>query len=326
MNHHEMIESFINDELDEKGQKELALALKKDSNLLNELMRSLGEEELISQFCDKERSGESFMKNLSSRQEIEGTDSFIQPIEQDDGFVKNALAYIQTHKDQSSIHLSESSGASRRLKRAQRQGLPWAYYGVASVAACALLLILLQSFFPWQPKIYSNIQIAGDMTQVKIYREGQALDWGDIKGVMPGDVLITGDAQASLNLIEEDTKIDVKANTHLELISMASNQPKIWRLIRGGIRASVEHQQEGAPLIIRTPFSTATVVGTIFYLDVDNDKSVLKVTEGKVRHEDWSGKYQDLVEAGNTSTIMHNVASTDQQSVPQLLIDGEAAK
>ena len=97
------------------------------------------------------------------------------------------------------------------------------------------------------------------------------------------------------------------------LASFPVGDRKIVKLDRGKLLASVEKQPAAQPFGLITPHLEITVVGTEFEVSVDDERTSVKVTEGRVR-VDYKGAAETLSQ-GESFVGDSNLAATDSSAV-----------
>jgi len=100
--------------------------------------------------------------------------------------------------------------------------------------------------------------------------------------VLAGDTLETADPKSLLVVAYPDqTRLELGSGTLVT--GMEAESGKRLTVEKGTLAADVARQPLGRPMVIATPHGEATVLGTTLRLVVDAEKSLLEVTEGKVR-------------------------------------------
>lgn len=120
-----------------------------------------------------------------------------------------------------------------------------------------------------------------------------------------GQGLATGAGQSSAAIVFADgTRVELKPNTTLSEITAAAGKRVI--LSQGSLVADVAKQPAGQPLIFSTRHSEATVLGTRLALTCA-ETTKLEVKEGQVRHTRIEDKRSVLVGAGQVSIAAKGV-------------------
>lgn len=109
-----------------------------------------------------------------------------------------------------------------------------------------------------------------------------------------GDTIKTGEeAEASLELIKDKSLISLSENSCLEIKNYSQNE---LQQISGTAIYKITPQNK--ELKIRTQHGVATVLGTIFRVDTDANKTSVVVEEGKVAFRRQAGTIDILIEPG----------------------------
>src|SRR5690606_10466449 len=86
------------------------------------------------------------------------------------------------------------------------------------------------------------------------------------------------------------------------VVLLAEDPGKRLILSGGHVIADVAKQVD-APLEIATPHSRLTVLGTRFTVEVDNERTALAVSEGRVAMDDLRSGERQLVGAGHAHSV-----------------------
>lgn len=118
--------------------------------------------------------------------------------------------------------------------------------------------------------------------------------------VAPGDTVeLKGNSKGAVLFLDAAaTRLTLHPGSLCRIVSLSPQ--KCLQLDRGRIRATVARQPEGAPLLIRTPYADATVLGTIFSLDSRSDQTGLTVERGVVRLTQTDG-FAENIKAGQSA-------------------------
>lgn len=101
------------------------------------------------------------------------------------------------------------------------------------------------------------------------------------KAAIPvGAVIEVQSGNAIVGYNSESTRLQLTAGT--ELVAQSAHSGKRFLLTHGSVQASVAPQPSGKPLLIATPTTVTTVIGTQFKLSYVAEKTALTVTEGAV--------------------------------------------
>jgi hypothetical protein len=95
-----------------------------------------------------------------------------------------------------------------------------------------------------------------------------------------GTLVLEGESSVAQWRFLDGTLITVSGDSE---ISFSDDVEKLLRVRQGTLTAEVEPQPAGAPLIVETPTARVDVLGTVFTLAAEPDKTRINVTEGRVR-------------------------------------------
>ena len=127
----------------------------------------------------------------------------------------------------------------------------------------------------------STAVLATATLETRIERGGKALVLAEGGELRQGDVLVTGEhGPAALSFSGESTRIDTEANTRLTVLA---GPGKRLRLDSGAVHVQAAPQPAGRPLVISTPRTDVTVVGTAFDVVASPVATWLDVRSGTVQ-------------------------------------------
>lgn len=119
--------------------------------------------------------------------------------------------------------------------------------------------------------------------------------------LMSGDVIVTDEAsKAGLEFIEDKSKVKLGKNTFLEIHSFSVKE---LRQIKGIAIYQIDKQKQ--QLKVQTPQGVATVLGTVFRIDVTDLETIVTVKEGKVAFSSKSGS-QVTINGGQRYATGHS--------------------
>ena len=202
--------------------------------------------------------------------------------------VYEELSLAENEKSLEKAPRSERVPARRKLLQQHRQRtsrliIPRAVWVAA--AACLALTAGALLFNHYRAPIQTDPIYARLMTKsagVTVLRNGKSLTAGNDFSLYAEDgVFVPSDAQALIQYLWEDTRLNAGSNTNLILgtgLKSGSTTEKGKRisLEKGSINASVATQPKDAPMILSTPNAKAEIVGTQFILTVAPVASLLK--------------------------------------------------
>lgn len=136
-----------------------------------------------------------------------------------------------------------------------------------------------------------------------------------------GEVLSEDESTAVLRLLKDETRIELSENTHFTIKNFS--QKELSQL--SGV-AVYQVSPQNTELKIQTPHGIATVLGTIFRLDINATCTVLIVEEGKVGFVDK--KHSVVVGAGNRyiSELDNSPQAVDPDLLNKLFSDETRTK
>lgn len=173
-----------------------------------------------------------------------------------------------------------------------------------AMAVAALLLVgvglglaRLHLAPPPQPGV-AHLADAGGMVELRRGTELIRPQRGTL--LLPDDRLVLdGGATADIRFAD-GTSIALGSGTTVVLL--AEDPGKRLILSGGHVIADVAKQVD-APFEIATPHSRLTVLGTRFTVEVDNERTALAVSEGRVAMDDLRSGERQLVSAGRTHSV-----------------------
>lgn len=95
-----------------------------------------------------------------------------------------------------------------------------------------------------------------------------------------GTLLLEGEGASCVLRFHDGTRLTVTGEAELSVAE--DRQKRVW-LRRGGLIAEVQPQPAGQPLLIETPSARVEVIGTVFSLAAEGDRTTLHVDAGVVR-------------------------------------------
>ncbi|MGC4113246.1 MAG: FecR family protein [Myxococcales bacterium] len=90
--------------------------------------------------------------------------------------------------------------------------------------------------------------------------------------------------------IGSDVTLDVSRNAAFDVLASSGDTTRQVILLSGSLRAKVGKQQEGSRFAVITPHVRVVVVGTRFSVEVLPERTLVDVTEGRVRVEPAQGE------------------------------------
>ncbi len=200
--------------------------------------------------------------------------------------------------------LNEAAGRQAPLKFRSARRAPKSRFGVAAYVVAASILFCIGAF------VWMNWPGESSVAKVETALSG-GLVWrnGISKPVVAGMALFTNDRIVNSSLgtlaikyMKEDTELQLFPQTELNLA--AQDGQKQLSLKSGKMSSKVAKQPMGKPLLLETPYATATVLGTQFVISVAASDSVLDVSEGAVRFHNKSSSVE--VTAGQSAVASAN--------------------
>jgi ferric-dicitrate binding protein FerR (iron transport regulator) len=129
---------------------------------------------------------------------------------------------------------------------------------------------------------------------VQIVIDGESIEAKVGTRLYGNEVVTTADFPATIRFNDGST-IELQARSSGTFSNRSTG--KHVRLGRGALRGNVEPQAKDQPLVIDTPGATATVLGTQFILEANDQSSKLEVTQGSVRFDSRAHPTPVVVEA-----------------------------
>lgn len=227
---------------------------------------------------------------------------------------------------------------SSKRKHKGQQPSGWAYPTLMAIASCLILgfgihfFIQLKQTSPTTPQV-QNLEPNGSETAsnpqtdpnpstqptlaikvmqlegpVHLIRDGKTTPFKNTKALAKGDMIESLSAgRVKLKLKDEDTYFHLDPNSKMVLLDDIG---KTWQLVSGSIGSMVQKQQGLERLKVRTNEADFEILGTIFHIHSEQNNSLLKVMEGKVRMTRKSDRKSVSVSRGNYTE------SRDPQMVP----------
>jgi ferric-dicitrate binding protein FerR (iron transport regulator) len=110
---------------------------------------------------------------------------------------------------------------------------------------------------------------------------GETLIPGSSREALPAGVLVSeGESSAAQWRFLDGTLVTLSGDTE---ISFSDDAQKVLRVRRGTLTAEVKPQPPDAPLVVETPTARVEVLGTIFTLAAEPERTRINVAEGRVR-------------------------------------------
>lgn len=272
MDNKDLIEKFIEGSLSEKESSALFEELNHNSELTDELQKSLYMDELLEQSFNEEKSDEVFIAELTEKLKEENRQG----------------------KQRSGKFNKLNTNKVRRVKPVNRKKSSSPILIFSAIAACMAvgltILILSKSSKNDRrtqgPQISSNLYIQDIKGSVSINRDGKMIELSDGDFILKGDLLVTDSAgKGSLYFISEKTKIIINPDSefHIESDISKSEQNKVFNVQKGRVYFDVAHQKDGYNFKIKSGKADSRIIGTRLEVKNLSDSTTVKVFEGLVR-------------------------------------------
>lgn len=272
MDNKDLIEKFIEGSLSEKESSALFEELNHNSELTDELQKSLYMDELLDQSFNEEKSEDVFISELTEKLKEENR------------------------------HIKQRTGKFNRLntnkirrvppkKRNKPSSLILIFSAVAACFAVGLTILILSKSSTDSPRapgqqISSNLYIQDIKGSVSVNRDGKMVELSDGDFIIKGDLLVTDSAsKGSLYFISEKTKIIINPDSefHIESDISRSEQNKVFNVRKGRVYFDVAHQKDGYNFKIKSGKADSRIIGTRLEVKNLSDSTTVKVFEGLVR-------------------------------------------
>jgi ferric-dicitrate binding protein FerR (iron transport regulator) len=162
----------------------------------------------------------------------------------------------------------------------QRSRAPAARWRKPMLWAAAAAVVLSTSFWLLLPQA-ASVQLAATSGEVNVWRDQVTMSATSGFVLKAGDWLLTGkDGTAEIEFPGETTRLKIGASAEFGVV--AALPSKELKLTTGTLHASVARQSASHPMLIRTPTAKAEVLGTEFEMNATQERTQMKVTEGRV--------------------------------------------
>ncbi|MFC1671552.1 FecR domain-containing protein [Planctomycetota bacterium] len=191
--------------------------------------------------------------------------------------------------------------APRAAARRRTASFRWGVW--AAVAACLAIVVGSVVYNTHQPatqpeKIVAYVEATSP--KVVVTRGDRSIVAVLKMTLEPGDTIVTGSGERIVLAYQgETTRVELKEDARLTLLTGAPVEGKSLRLESGDLTASVATQSPERPMIFHTPHARALVRGTVLSISVKNTSTRLDVTEGRVEFAKTSGRASIDVTAGH---------------------------
>ncbi len=257
----QLIDAYLDDQLDDAGVAELQRWLSADREHLREFLRLTA-------------------THRDLRREFLGAAA------------RSGFADSVSATDPSSARFTRPSSRRQTVRRRQRASWQWLGLAAAACLVIGIALPLLRS----TPENGERVVVsAGTAT---VIRGGTSVVLRSGDRVRNADLLRTGESNATVTF-PDGTALTLAAGGELACDALGSaDTSKQLRLVQGRLHAEVAKQPTGHPLVIAAPTATATVIGTAFDLTSTPTQTRLEVTHGRVRLEQPAAQANVDVTAG----------------------------
>ncbi|MDX1564316.1 MAG: LamG-like jellyroll fold domain-containing protein [Phycisphaeraceae bacterium] len=186
---------------------------------------------------------------------------------------------------------ASSGGLSLRLPN---WNLQWVRWPVSAFAALLLVVLIWSLVSTGRPdRVMATLDSAS--ADAVIRRDGKRLPARAGVRLRSGDTLIGGSNRGMTLTYNDETVLTLRPNCRATF-KVKGIQKHLF-VHAGMVLADVTPQPNDQPMVIKTPTSTATVVGTTFTILVTASDSRIDVTKGRVHFANTTGS-EDLIHAG----------------------------
>lgn len=192
----------------------------------------------------------------------------------------------------------------------------WPRWPIAAAAALVLCAITLK--LVWQPKgEEAALKPSTDSSDVVVQSGLElALDAEEFVGRK----VLTHDRARARVRFKDSTTIDLKENTQIRIIAAGETTGKQVETFQGLVEVKAAHQPQDKPLKLNSAHGTITVLGTVFWMNVDKQGTSIDLLDGTVVLSRLQDNSTLQLKAGQRAVISPDSALT---AVPLKLIDGK---
>jgi hypothetical protein len=197
----------------------------------------------------------------------------------------------------------------------------------AALAAGVLLAVLLGLYAglsrpaerPAAAEVIAGLSLPIGADGITIERAGKALTPPAECPLRDGDSInVASDRIATVAYVDEATTLELQGPCRITL--RTESAAKRVDVASGAVVCTVQKQPEGRPMIVSSPWSRATVVGTVFRFECGERASTLEVSEGRVRLERIADGAAVMVAEGERAEVADGVALAATPSIEHGLV------
>jgi anti-sigma-K factor RskA len=190
------------------------------------------------------------------------------------------------------------------------RAVPWATVAAVALIWGVIFLLTHDNTPAPRPQSPTVARLTDVSASVVVVRNGSETAAQNGFELRDGDTIRIGETSSATLVYPDATRLQFDANSQLRLTASG----KTIYCEKANLAASVTKQPADRPLVLLTPQATVTVVGTMFSLWADADKTWLTVTEGAVRMNSVTEKKSVLVAAGQFAVAARDA---ELRPVPQ---------
>jgi hypothetical protein len=254
--------------------------------LVEYFLEGTATEDQLSEILDLVTENDEFRQELAEASRMRGLLACVNEGSEDAVYRGVSRSIAEMEPESLELKILESLEQSvPQQKVIYKDKKSWVLYFWAGIAAQLLIVFSIYNM-PSDDGLYHGA-FYSESGEAWLVREGKTLTISAEMRLMDGDRIIVddkGDLQITWN---DSTITQFKDETEVKF-SLKSGAKHI-SLLRGKLQAQVTKQAPGLPMVVTTPNSTVTVLGTRFRLKANGEQSLLEVDHGAVEMKNSRG-------------------------------------
>jgi len=280
MTDQELLEAFLDGELDDAGWAEMEVLVSSMPQLLHELavLRTQGQAlgAILGEGRDDERIKRAVLSDLRGRSVEEFKTDLLEKVRAEELRKRRAEEPVVPARAEAPRPVN---GRAREALRPPRRRWPWAVAGaLAAGLAVAAVLFFLAGSSEKGPEFAAAYLLAAS-PDVQVTRQGEAVPGRADMVLESGDrIRVDAGGEAQVGFTIDPTRLTVRGPA--ELCLARGGRQKRLELVRGEIEALVAPGTEGDPLVLATPLSETRLADGHVRLSCPNGSARLEVRRG----------------------------------------------